>query len=356
MGNSWRNKRDVKKILLPLLGIGIGLLFGALIIALQGVNPVYAYYYLLYGAIGNTQNLTSSLLKTIPLGMVGLAVIFSYKAGIFNIGGEGQFYLGAIGATIIGTMPLEIPAALHILLCILAAVLFGGIFAILPGYLKAYKGFNEIVITMLLNYVALLFASYLLQGPMQEPGTFFNRSSLLVDTALLPSAVPDSRLHFGIYIFFALAVALFLLYRFTTLGFRFENVGMNRRAAGYAGDNTKFLMLLSMVISGGIAGSAGAIEVMGVNGRLIENFISGVGYDGIAIALLANLNPLMSVLAAFFFGALRNGANSMQIATGVSSSFVYIIQAMAVLSVITIPGIPRVIRKIRRKRLNRYAS
>ncbi len=346
---------DYKRILLPFAGISAGLILGGIIIAMQGVNPFYAYYYLLYGAIGNKQSLISSLLKTIPLGIVGLAVIFSYKAGIFNIGGEGQFYLGAVGATLVGTMPLPIPALMHVLLCIVAAIVFGGLFALLPGYLKAYKGFNEIVITMLLNYVALLFTSLLLQGPMQEPGTFFNRSSLFVPTALLPAVFPGQRLHWGIGIFLVLALLLHVLYRYTTLGFRIENVGLNRRASRYSGENTKHLMLFSMIISGSIAGMAGAIEVMGVNGRLVENFISGVGYDGIAIALLANLNPLMSILAAFFFGALRNGASSMQIATGVSSSFVYIIQAMAVLSVITMPGIPRIMKKMKARRVKNHA-
>ena len=345
---------DWKKLIVPVIGILTGLILGGIIIALQGVNPLHAYYYLLYGAIGNREGLISSILKTIPLGLVGLAVIFSYKSGIFNIGGEGQFYLGAVGATVVGTLALPIPAFLHIILCILAAMVTGGLFALLPGYLKAYRGFNEIVITMLLNYVALLSVSLLLQGPLQEPGSFYNRSSLFESTALLPPVLPGSRLHMGLVILIVLAVLMHILYRKTTLGFRMENVGMNRRAAQYSGENTKRLMMLSMLGSGAIAGAAGAIEIMGVNGRLIENFISGVGYDAIAIALLANLNPLMSILAAFFFGALRNGANSMQIATGVSSSFVFIIQAVAVLFVIMIPGLPRLTRNLagRRSRKN----
>ena len=335
----------LKKLILPVVGILTGLVLGGIVIALQGVNPLHAYYYLLNGAVGTRQALVSSLLKTIPLGLVGLAVIFSYKAGIFNIGGEGQFYLGAAGATVVGTLPLAIPSALHIALCIVAAVIFGGLFALIPGYLKAYRGFNEIVITMLLNYVGLLFVSLLLQGPLQEPGSFYNRSSLFSKSALLPALFPGSRLHIGLVFLVVLGVLMQLLYRRTTLGFRMENVGLNRRAAQYAGENTKRMMMLSMMGSGAIAGAAGAIEIMGVNGRLIENFISGVGYDAIAIALLANLNPLMSILSAFFFGALRNGANSMQIATGVSSSFVFIIQAIAVLFVILTPSLPRLFKK-----------
>ncbi len=340
---------SIKPLLLTIIGIFMGMLVGAFIMYLQGVNPIYAYNYLLYGAIGNKQSLISSLLKTIPLGIVGLAVIFSYKAGIFNIGAEGQFYMGAIGATIIGTLPFDIPAPLHILLCIIVAIIFGAAFAFLPGYLKAYRGFNEIVITMLLNYVALLFTSLLLQGPMQEPGTFFNRSALLQESALLPSILEGTRLHFGLIIFIVLAIIMTFMYKKTTVGFRFENVGMNQRASRYSGENTKMVMLKSMLISGGIAGMAGAIEIMGVNGRLVENFISGIGYDGIAIALLSNLNPLGSILSAFFFGALRNGANSMQIGTGVSSAFVYIIQAIAVLAVVAIPGVPHLIRKIKKR-------
>lgn len=341
---------NIRGLLLPIIGVAIGLLFGAVIISLQGVNPLHAYYYLINGSIGNSQNLISSLLKSIPLGIVGLAVIFSYKAGIFNIGGEGQFYLGAVGATVIGTMSLGLPPFFHILAALICGAAAGLVFAAVPGYLKAYRGFNEIVSTMLLNYIALLFTSYLLQGPLQEPGTFFNRSKLFEKSAFLPPLTPGSRLHFGLVLFLLIAGVLYFIFRKTTLGFRLENVGLNRRAAHYAGENTKMIMLFAMSVSGGIAGFAGAVEVMGVNHRLVENFISGVGYDGIAIALLANLNPVGAIFAAFFFGSLRNGANSMQIATGVSSAFVYIIQALAVISVIAVPGVPGFIRKIRRRK------
>ncbi|MEI7884861.1 MAG: ABC transporter permease [Clostridia bacterium] len=334
-----------RKLMLSILGILLGLFFGGVIIFLQGVNPLYAYYYLINGAVGSSQAIISSILKTIPLGIVGLAVIFAYKAGIFNIGGEGQFYLGSIGATIVGTIPLPISQVAHVILCLLAAIIFGGFFAAIPGYLKAYRGFNEIITTMLLNYIAILFTSYLLQGPLREPGTYYNRSSSLQPTALLSPIITGTRLHFGLIIFLVLAIIIYFVFKKSTLGFRLENVGMNKRAAFYAGENTKRLMLLAMCVSGAIAGIAGAVEIMGVNGALVENFVVGIGYDGIAVALLASLNPLGAILSAFFFGALRNGANSMQISIGISSAFVYIIQALAVFFVVLIPGVPRFIRK-----------
>ena len=156
----------------PVVGAAVGLILGSLFILSQGVNPLHAYYFLIQGAFVGVDSWSNTLLNMIPLGLTGLAVALSYKAGVFNIGAEGQMYLGAIAATIVGTRFSGLPMVLHIGLVMILAAAFGGAFAFLPGYLKAYRGINEMVVTMLLNYVAIYFLSLLVQGPLREPGTF----------------------------------------------------------------------------------------------------------------------------------------------------------------------------------------
>jgi ABC-type uncharacterized transport system permease subunit len=344
------DKGKLFKSLLPVLGILAGALVGSIVIALKGVSPIEAYAALLDGALGSVDNIATSLIKTIPLGFTGLAVILSYRAGIFNVGGEGQIQMAAVAATIVGTHFLGLPPVLHITLCLLAAAVAGGIMAILPGYMKAYKGFNEIVVTMLLNYIAIFMVSFLVQGPIKMKDQYFPQSAPLLASAKLPFVLPHSKLHIGIIFLLILSAILYFVIFKTTFGFKVRAVGLNPRAAQYGGIDSKKIMTVAFVLSGAIAGMAGGIEIMGVHGRLMENFSPGYGYDAIAVALLADLHPGWVLLSAFFFGALRNGANSMQIATGVPVSFVYIIQALAVLFVVGATGMPKFIKRMQMRR------
>lgn len=337
-------------IITPIIGIVLGLLVGAIFIWSQGVNPFVAYYYLLEGSVLSWASLSGSLVKTVPLALTGLAVLFSYKSEIFNVGAEGQLYLGAIGATIIGINFPGIPMALHITLAIAFAGVLGAIFAFIPGYLKAYKGINEIVVTMLMNYIALYVLSMVVQGPLKEPNSFFPRSLPMLPSATLPKLF-GSHLHIGILLVIIFAVFLSWFFKRTTMGFKMVAAGANPNALHYAGVNVKYLLTKVMVISGFIAGAAGAIEIMGVHGRLIENFSVGIGYDAIAVALLANLSPIGTLLSAFFFGALKTGANSMQISTGIPVSFVYMVQAMVILFVVASNEMPRILKIIKKRRL-----
>ncbi len=336
------------KSILPLIGILVGALVGSIVIIAKGVNPIAAYGALLDGAFGSMDNFASSIIKTVPLGLAGLAVIISYRSGIFNVGCEGQIQMAAIAATLVGTQFAGLNPVLHILLTFLAAALAGGLMAFLPGVAKAYKNYNEMVITMLLNYIAILFVGFLVQGPMKMKEQYYPQSAPLLDSARLPYIVPGTKLHIGILILLAASVVIYFVLFRTTFGFKLRTVGLNARAGQYGGIDAKRMMALSMVISGCVAGIAGAVEITGVHGRLIENFSPGYGYDAIAVALLVDLHPIWVLLSAFFFGALRNGASSMQISTGVPVSFVYIIQAIAVLFVIGSTGIPRIIKKLRR--------
>lgn len=332
----------------PVVGAAVGLLLGSVFIASQGVNPLSAYGYLIQGAFVGVDSWSNTLLNTVPLGLTGLAVALSYKAGVFNIGAEGQMYLGAIAATIVGTNFEGLPAFVHIPFVMILAALFGGIFALLPGYLKAYRGINEIVVTMLMNYAAIYFLSFLVQGPLREQRTFYPRSVRLFESATLPN-FPGTYLHMGVFVLLIASVLLFLLFHRTTVGFNIEASGYNPRALDYAGINVKRLITGTMVASGAIAGIAGAVEIMGVHRRLIENFSVGLGYDAIAVALLANLHPLGVLLSAVFFGGLRAGANTMQIFTGIPVYFVYMVQAFVILFVVAFQSGPRILKMIKRR-------
>ncbi len=350
---SFLNKIDYKKVfnsMLPVIGIIVGILLGSIIIIIRGVNPIDAYKALINGAFGSLDSFTGSLVKSIPLGLTGLAVILSNTAGVFNIGAEGQLQLGAAAATFVGVNFIGHGPILTITMCILAAAVVGGLLGMIPGFLKAYKGYNEIIITMLINYIAVLFVSYLVRGPLKEPNQTFPQSAELLSSARLPIIIPNTQLHAGIILLLVACGIIFFVKYKTSLGFKMRAVGLNKNAADYAGTNSKKIMVLAMLLSGAIAGIAGGVEIMGVQGRLMDNFSPGYGYDAIAVALIANLNPIGMLLSAFFFGALSNGAISMQIVTGVPVYFVSIIQAFAVLFVVAFTGLPRYMKRIRRKR------
>ncbi len=304
---------------------------------------------LLYGAFGSLKNLSASLVYTVPLGFTGLAIAFSYSAGIFNIGCEGQLQLAAVASTLAATMISIANPFVHVSICILVGVATGAFWALIPAVLRAYKGFNEIVVTMLLNYVAILLVSYFVQGPIKDPDGYFPQSRVIADTARLQPIIEGVKLHSGFWIFLAMVVLIaFVLYR-TTLGFKIRSTGFNVKGSLYSGIDVKRTMIISMLVSGGLAGMAGAVEILGVHNRLLEGFSPGYGYDAIAVSLIANLNPFGIVFSAFFFGALRNAASNLQIELGIPVSFVYIIQGLAILFVIGSKGMARFISIIRRR-------
>lgn len=338
------------KICLPVLGIAAGMLVGTAIFLLKGANPLVGYAALFRGALGNLENISDSLVKAVPLGLTGLAVVISYRAGIFNIGCEGQLQAGAIAAAFLGTQITGLPAALHVPLCVLGALAAGGLVALIPALAKAYRGYNETVITMLLNYIFLYLASYMVHGPLMEPGQNLPQSARLAESAMLPR-LPGTRLHLGLVFLLAAAAGLYWLLGRSSFGFKVRASGFNPRAAFAAGIPSKSVMIRAMLLSGALAGLAGAVEIMGLHGRLIENFSPGYGYDAIAVALLAALHPLGVLLSAFFFGALRSGAASMQIVTGLPVTFVQIIQGVSVLFIVAATGMPRFLGRIRRARV-----
>ncbi|MCS7351743.1 ABC transporter permease [Thermoflexus sp.] len=353
---TWTGRLDAFTVLLqqsvqggalwvPILAVLTALVIGGIVVTVATGQPflaLLAYQGLWEGAFGSPKALSETLVQMTPYVFAGLGIALAFHGGLFNIGAEGQLALGAIVAAWIGYAlpPLvggTIPPFLHIPLAILGGALAGALWAAIPGWLKARTGGHEVINTIMMNYIALLMASYLLNGPMRDPSptNVVARTPRIAETARLPRlfADPDLRLHAGFLI--ALGVALlvaWLLWR-TTLGFEIRTVGLNPHAARYAGISIVRITVLTMAMSGFLAGMAGAVQVTGLNYRHELSFNLGYGFDAIAVALLGKVHPLGVVLAAFLFGALRNGASRMQFLTQVPVDLISVIQALILMFV-----------------------
>jgi simple sugar transport system permease protein len=318
-------------VLSPVLAIGAALVVGAGLILLAGVSPFKAYAVLFSEALTNYYGFGNTLTKMAPLLLTSLGVLVALKAGQFNIGGEGQIYMGGLGSALVGLGVHGLPAIIHIPLALLCGFLFGAFWGMIPGYLKAYRGVNEVITTLLMNYIAQNLVSYAVSGPLKEPNAPTPFSPLLEATAQLPIILPQTQVHGGILLGLLAALILWVVLTQTPLGYRIETVGQNPTAARYAGILVERTILLVMTLSGGLAGLAGCGEVMGLKYRLFENFSPGYGFDAIAIAFLSRGNMAALVFISFFFGALRSGANVMQRSAGVPVTVVYAIQGLTVL-------------------------
>ena len=330
----------------PVLAILLALLVSAGFIFLEGANPLQAYAALLNGSIGSVAALANTGVRASPLILGGLGVALALRAGLLNVGVEGQIYAGAIGATTIGIMPLPVPGWLHITLALLAAFAAGGIWGLVPGYLKAFRGVSEVVISLMMNYIGIYLASYLVHEPqpLAEKGAFFPESPMILPGAQLPILIPGTSLHAGIILGIVLCLVVYLLLRYTSFGFRIRLMGANPEAARYSGVKINRQILLILVIGSALGGLAGAGEVLGLKLRLFDAFAGGVGYEAVACALLANGNPLGVILAGLFFGALKAGASKMQITVGIATPMATVIQALCVMFVIGIGFGERAIR------------
>jgi ABC-type uncharacterized transport system permease subunit len=322
----------------PLFGILLGLLAGAGLIAISGVNPFSAYAAMFEGALGSPQSISNVLVRASPLLLGGVGVAIGIKAGVWNLGAEGYMYAGAIGATAVGIAPLPVPPIVHILLSILAAMVCAGIWGLGPAYLRAYRGINEVVTTIMMNYVAIFFASFMVHEPqpMAEPDSFFPMSLMIAPTAKLPILMRGTSLHPGFIIGIVACILFFLAIRFTPFGFRTRMLGANPEATRYAGVNVKRQILFVLLIGAVMGGVAGAFEIMGLKLRLYMDFVAGVGYESVAVALLAGGNPLGVLASALFFSALKSGGATMSIRTGVGAPMTIVIEALCVLFVIAI--------------------
>ncbi|HMU92461.1 MAG TPA: ABC transporter permease [Anaerolineales bacterium] len=341
--------------LVPFLAILTAVVVGGVIIAFVGGNPILAYRGLLEGSFGSTKALSETAVWATPYIFAGLAVALAFKGGLFNIGAEGQLAVGAVASSLVGyALPewlgYDLPAIIHLPLAIVFGVLMGGLWAAIVGWLKAYTGGHEVINTIMMNYIALNTTSYLLNGVMKDrsPTNVIARTPLIADSARIPPIFDGLRVHWGFILALLVAFGIWWLLNKTTLGFQIRTVGLNPDAAKYAGINVKRIVILTMALSGMLAGLAGTIEVTGLNYRHELGFSQGYGYDAIAIALLGKSHPLGVVLAAFLFAAMRNGATRMQFLTQMPVDLISMIQAFILLFVAA-DAIVRYIYRIKSK-------
>ncbi len=327
----------VLNLALPVGGVLVALLIGAIMLLALKANPIVAYSAMISGAAGSFSGVTQSLVKATPLLLVGLGICIAFRANVINIGGEGQITLGAIVAT---WFPLTFPTWpgwLLIPVTLLLGFLAGAAWGFVPGILKARLKVNEILSTIMMNSIATQFMYFLIRGPLMDPagvanGTFLAQSAALPRQAWLPRLVPTT-LHAGAIVAVILAVAVYFFLWRTTIGYRIRAVGLNPDASRHSGINVPFYQALSLTLAGGFAGLAGAIEIMGVQHRLLDGITGGYGFTGIVAALLGSLHPLGVIPASILFGGLLVGANEMQRSVQVPSSLINVILGLVVLFV-----------------------
>ena len=327
-------------MLIPFLAILTAVILGGLIIASVRGNPFLAYYGLIQGSFGSTRALSETAVWATPYIFAGLAVALAFKGGLFNIGAEGQLAIGAVLAALVGYgipewLGRDIPAIIHLPLAILAGIAGGAFWAAIVGFLKAYTGGHEVINTIMMNYIALNTISFLLNGPMkdQAPNNVIARTPLIAESARMPEIFAGLRVHWGFVLALVVAYAVWWMLNKSTLGFEIRTVGLNPDAAKYAGINVKRTIILTMALSGMLAGLAGTVEVTGLNYRHELGFSIGYGFDAIAIALLGRSHPLGVVLAAILFAAMRNGATRMQFLTQMPVDLISMLQALILLFV-----------------------
>lgn len=326
-----------RQFLVTAIAILLGLLVGALLIILSGVIgpagtfdptlPITAYGALLDGSVSSLRAIGNTLNAATPLIFTGLSAAFGFRAGLFNIGANGQLLIGAFCAAIAGAA-FGLPFPLAIAVAILAGGLGGAVWGFIPGALKAWRGAHEVVTTIMLNSTAYLLLNLLASSAFKDPGATFPRTADILPAAVLPNILPDTRLHAGILVAVATAIAVWFLLFKTTLGFEIRTVGANASAARYAGIRPAFITVLTMSIAGGLAGMGGGVEVLGITKNYPAEYIVNFGFDGLAVALLGRAHPIGVVGAALLFGVLRAGSGSMQRASDIPVDIISIVQGV----------------------------
>jgi simple sugar transport system permease protein len=348
-------ERTWSLLALPLLSILLALLVGAVVILgsellipgqpFDPLLPIKAYVALIDGAVGIPPNLNAivgTLVASAPLVLGGLSVGFGFKAGLFNIGAQGQFLLGAIGSVAVAVAVAGQPSIIAIPLAIAGGVIAGGFWGFIPGFLKAWSGAHEVVTTIMLNYVAVSLFAAIVAGPLSVPGA---PSPITPDVgnAAYPILIGRNG-HLGLLIALSMVgVVSWLLYR-TTFGFEVRTAGANPDAARYAGMRPRTLIVVTMTICGALAGLAGTSDVLGIQHHVTSSYGTSVGFDSIAVALLGRSSPVGILFSALLFGAMRSGATLMQISAGIPAQLVDVLQATILLFLVATPVLQRVFR------------
>ncbi|KEO84184.1 ABC transporter permease [Tumebacillus flagellatus] len=338
-------------ILIPVLAVILGLIVGGLLMLLMGYNPIVGYSSVFQGIFGNMYFMGETLRAVTPLIFAGLAVAFAFRTGLFNIGVEGQFIIGQLAAAWVGafwTLPTGLHAAVAILVAMIASGLYGGF----AGWLKARLGVHEVITTIMLNYVALFAANWTIRtyliGASERSKDILPSASL--QAQWLSDLFEGARINWGLLLALIFALVCYWLLMKTTTGYELRAVGFNPHAAEYAGMNVSKNIFLSMLISGALAGIGGATDVLGVNGNMaISAGFTGIGFDGIAVALIGNNNPFGVIFGALLFGGLSFGADNMQRVEGIPTESIQIVISMVIYFVAAASVVNWLLGKFRRR-------
>jgi len=319
----------------PFMAIALAALFCSVLILWTGNSPVTALAELIKGSLGSKFGLTETLTRATPLIFTGLAAAVAFRAQLWNIGGEGQLYIGACAATLLGTGQLMLPGWLLIPLLFIAGAFAGGLLLLGPTLLKTRFAVDEVVTTLLLNFIVLLLVNWLVFGPWKDPMAMgWPQAMPVIDEAVLSPLVAKSRLHLGFIIALCCALITWLLFRYTKIGFEIRAVGHNAHASRFAGIPVQRTILVTALLSGGLAGMAGVSELCGLKGYLTLDLSPGLGYSGIVVAMLAALHPLGVILSACFVAVISIGADSMSRSLNISNYIADVATAVSLLAVL----------------------
>ncbi|MDK2951402.1 MAG: ral nucleoside transport system permease protein [Kosmotogales bacterium] len=318
--------------LVPVISVIIALLIASVIILSVGKNPIEAYSIMIVGAFGGSEQIADTLVKMTPLLLTGLAVGFGFRAGIFNIGAEGQMTMGALLGAVVAMNIGSVPSVIAIPICIISGMIGGALWASIAGFLKAFTGAHEVITTIMLNWIAVNLSSFMVTGPLAV-GSGTPKSPEIADSAKLPVVlkVQASEMSIAIFIAVVVAIIMYVYLEKTTSGYELKGVGFNPYAAEYGGISIKKSIIMTMAISGALAGMAGIVDILGVPpNRFVGELSGGRGFDGIAIALIGRNNPIGIIFAALLIAALRTGSNAMQVQAQIPDDIVSIIQGIVI--------------------------
>lgn len=335
-------ERIAKGLRAPVLAVLATVTVVSIVLIALGVNPLIAYGHMFRGAFGDVAGLTETLVKTVPLLLAGLAVALAFRCGFWNIGAEGQLFVGALAAVGVGINDLGLPSPILLPAVILTGFVAAGLWGAIAGFLKVRFGANEILVTLMMNYIAILGASYMINGPWAIG--LIPQSRDIDPAAALPILWSGTRLHAGILIALVSAVLVYVLIFRTRFGFELRAIGHNPEAGLAVGMPVGRNVILALFLAGGFAGLAGVGEVAGIHHAMMESISPGYGYMAIVVALIGGLHPLLMVVSAFLFSALLIGADAMQRTVGLSTAMIWLLQGSLVLALLA----SRV--------LNRYAA
>ncbi len=319
------------------LAIAMAVVVSVIFILALGENPITVFAYIFRGAFRNRSSVLEILAKATPIIAIGLGISVAAATGMTNLGGDGQFYVGAISAALVGIY-LDAPVIVVWLVALIVAILAGGLWGGFAGFLKATLDTSEVIVAIMMNYIALFLIGYLVSNPFQAPGGI-PQTRAIPQNMQLPKLLQGSRAHWGIVFVALLAVVVQFVMSKTVFGFQLQTIGRSRKAAYYGGISVKKLSIVSMFIAGSFAGLAGMIEVYGTYYRVLEGISSDFGFTAVMIAILAKYRPAGIIVGSLLISALTVGVNSMQISVNVPTSIVTVIQSVVVFSILVMPTI-----------------